>query len=155
VVVLALAAALALAVATGASGAPRATLSRPDAALLQVVNEARAAHGLQPLRIDTTLEQAARAHSDEMLSGNYFDHGDFAARLADYGVQAHVAGENLAWGSGSYGTARAILWAWMHSPEHRANLLEPAYSRIGIGAVRGTFEGYTGATVVTADFADN
>ena len=41
----------------------------------------------------------------------------------------------------------------MGSPGHRANLLRPGWNRIGLGALKGNFLGYTGATVVTADFA--
>ena len=62
-------------------------------------------------------------------------------------------GENLAWGVGSRATARAIVRSWLASPGHRANLLRPSWERIGIGSRTGTFLGYAGATVVTADFA--
>jgi uncharacterized protein YkwD len=41
----------------------------------------------------------------------------------------------------------------MESPGHRANLLRPGWTRIGLGALTGTFGGYAGATVFTADFA--
>jgi uncharacterized protein YkwD len=88
-----------------------------------------------------------------MLRRNYFAHGAFAARMAAFHVQGRQAGENLAWGSGPYGGAGAMISEWLASPEHRANLLSPVYSRIGIGLVRGTFQGTAGATVVTADFA--
>ena len=43
--------------------------------------------------------------------------------------------------------------AWLASPEHRANLLRPGYRTVGVGARKGTFEGYAGAVVVTTDFA--
>jgi uncharacterized protein YkwD len=42
---------------------------------------------------------------------------------------------------------------WLASPGHRANLLRPGWTRIGIGARVGAFRGYSGVTVVTADFA--
>jgi len=42
---------------------------------------------------------------------------------------------------------------WMASPEHRANLLRPGYRTVGVGATRGTFQGYAHALVVTTDFA--
>jgi uncharacterized protein YkwD len=41
---------------------------------------------------------------------------------------------------------------WLASPGHRANLLKPSYRRIGVGVARGTFQGYAGASIVTADF---
>lgn len=117
------------------------------------MNAARAAHGLRPLHADATLRTAARAHSVDMLRSDYFAHGDFPGRMATFHVRGPVAGENLAWGSGPYGQTQAIVQEWLASPEHRANLLRPGFSRIGIGIVRGTFLGNAGATVVTADFA--
>lgn len=121
--------------------------------LLQAVNHTRIAHGLRPLQIDTRLVRAARAHSVEMIRGNYFSHGDFHHRMVVFHVQGPTAGENLAWGNGVYAEAPTIIREWLASPEHRANLLRPGWSRIGIGLARGTFLGSGGATVVTADFA--
>jgi len=117
------------------------------------MNAARAAHGLRPLHLDGTLRTAARSHSVSMLRGNYFAHGDFPARMAAFHVHGPTAGENLAWGTGPYSTAHAIVQEWLASPEHRANLLRPGFARIGIGIVHGTFQGAPGAAVVTADFA--
>jgi uncharacterized protein YkwD len=139
-----------LALAPGAVAAPA---SSSEAGVLAAVNAARTAHGLGPLRLDLTLRSAARSHSADMLRRNYFAHGAFATRMAAFHVQGRQAGENLAWGSGPYGRAGAMIREWLASPEHRANLLSPVYSRIGIGLVRGSFQGTAGATVVTADFA--
>jgi uncharacterized protein YkwD len=124
-----------------------------EAGVLAAVNAARTAHGLRPLRLDLTLRTAARSHSADMLHRNYFAHGAFAGRMAAFNVQGRQAGENLAWGSGPYGRAGTMISEWLASPEHRANLLSPAFSRIGIGLVRGSFQGAADATVVTADFA--
>jgi len=121
--------------------------------VLAAVNSTRAAYGLQPLRLDSTLRNAARSHSTDMLRRNYFAHGDFAARMAAFHIHGPAAGENLAWGTGPFGRAGTIVREWLASPEHRANLLRPGYARIGIGLVRGSFLGTGGATVVTADFA--
>ena len=121
--------------------------------VLAAVNSTRAAHGLQPLRLDSTLRNAARSHSIDMLRHNYFAHGNFAGRMVAFHIQGLTAGENLAWGTGPYGRAGTIVREWLASPEHRANLLRPGYIRIGIGLVRGSFLGTGGATVVTADFA--
>jgi uncharacterized protein YkwD len=46
-----------------------------------------------------------------------------------------------------------VLRAWLASPEHRANLLRPGFTRIGIGDLVGGFGGRDSAHVVTADFA--
>jgi len=121
--------------------------------LLQAVNAARKAYGLRPLRLDPTLTHAAEAHSSDMLRRDYFAHGNFPGRMVEFHVSLHTGGENLAWGSGPYGSAGEVVREWLASPEHRANLLAAGFSRIGIGLARGTFLGTGDATVVTADFA--
>jgi len=144
-------AALVFLVTSGSATA--ATQAEREAALLDAVNRTRAAHGLQPLQLDSRLRLAARHHSGTMLRHNAFAHGAVRARLASYGAQGPRFGENLAWGVGSRAAATNIVRVWMSTPSHRANLLRPGFRRIGIGAVIGTFAGYRGATVVTADFA--
>jgi len=88
-----------------------------------------------------------------MLRRDYFAHGDVEARLAAFGVTTSFAGENLAWGTGSMGTAQTIVAEWLASPGHRANLLRPGYARIGVGVAQGTFLGHPGAVLVTVDFS--
>jgi uncharacterized protein YkwD len=130
-----------------------AGLTRGEALLIRDLNRVRAAHGLTPLRFDPRLQQAARAHTREMLASGVFRHGAFGARMARFGFGNVLAGENLAWGNGWRGTAHAIVVAWLASPEHRANLLRPGFTRIGIGDLVGVFFGFDDAHVVTADFA--
>ena len=142
---------VALLVAAPAAGA--STMTSPETALLRQMNVVRAQHGLQPLRFDSRLEQAARFHSREMVTGNVFQHGAFASRMAQFRIQGTLAGENLAWGTGSLGTAKGVVAAWLASPEHRANLLRPSFRRVGVGELTGAFLGHAGARVVTADFA--
>jgi uncharacterized protein YkwD len=127
--------------------------TRAEQSLVAVVNDVRAAHHLQPLRVDAHLVEAARDHSSTLLRTNVFEHGSFAERIALHGARGPAFGENLAWGTGRLASARSIVNAWMQSPGHRANLLRPGWSRIGVGALTGRFLGYGGATVVTADFA--
>jgi uncharacterized protein YkwD len=130
-----------------------AGLTRSEAALLNAMNRARATHGVAPLRADARLERAARSHSREMLVTGSFDHGAFVQRMLQFDVTAAIVGENLAWGSGARGTANGIVAAWLASPEHRANLLEGSFTRVGVGAIVGSFLGVSGARVVTADFS--
>jgi uncharacterized protein YkwD len=127
--------------------------SRAENALLREMNRVRAAHGLPPLHADTRLERAARAHTSTMLATGLFRHGAFGSRLHRFRVVGRLAGENLAWGAGDQGTARAIVRAWLASPEHRANLLRPSFTRVRVGDRVGSFRGVTDAHVVTADFA--
>ena len=145
-------AALALAPAAGAR-TQTTTQTQSERALLGAVNGVRASRGLRPLRVDTALVRAARAYSARMLRTGVFTHGALGARLAEHGARGPVFGENLAWGVGSSAAARAIVGSWLRSPGHRANLLRPGWTRIGLGALRGTFQGHRGATVITADFA--
>ena len=152
-VALALSAAfLALAPAATAGG-QATTQPQSEQALLGAVNGVRASHGLRTLRVDSALVRAARSYSAQMIRTGVFAHGAMGVRLAQHGVRGPMFGENLAWGVGSRASAAAIVRGWMASPGHRANLLRPGWNRIGLGALRGTFQGHRGATVVTADFA--
>jgi len=149
---------LTLAVATTAMAtlggkAEAATLTRSESALLKVMNEVRASHGLRPLRIDLRLQRAARAHSSNMLRTQTFSHGAYTLRIRRTGIRAPRVGENLAWSSGALSRATVIVNMWLASPEHRANLLHAGYRTVGVGALKGRFEGYSGALVVTTDFA--
>lgn len=132
---------------------PAAPANQLERELLREINRVRIAHDRAPLRTDLVLARAARAHSADMLAHSYFDHRDFEARMRRFGATGPLLGENLAWGSGSYGTARGIVKLWLRSPRHRANLLRPAFRRIGIGTATGTFEDVDAAVLVTADFA--
>jgi uncharacterized protein YkwD len=127
--------------------------TRSESSLLREMNRVRAQHGLGRLTADTHLQRAARAHSREMIGSNVFAHGAFGSRMLQFNVTGKLAGENLAWGTGARGTARGIVAAWLASPEHRANLLRPSFTRVGVSDVIGAFHGYSGAHVVTADFA--
>jgi uncharacterized protein YkwD len=140
-----------LLLATAASAS--AGLNSTETSLLRAINQTRAAHGLAAVRLDGTLERAARAHSVDMLAQSYFAHGAFAHRMQAFGARGPFLGENLAWGSGSNAAPGAVLNEWLASPEHRANLLHPGFRRIGIGAVAGSFQGESDAVVITADFA--
>ncbi len=135
-----------------AAPAGAADLSAREAAILARINDVRSAHRLPPLGVDVKLTKAARAHSQSLLQQDVFTHGAFDVRLRSFGVRFALIAENLAWGTGRLGSPRAIVAAWMSSPPHRANLLEPRFRMIGIGSPVGTFAGYTDAAVVTADF---
>ena len=133
--------------------APAAGAASKATTLLRAVNHTRAVHGLRALRIDVRLVRAARSHSQEMLRGEYFAHGDFHGRMVAFHVRGPVAGENLAWGNAPYARASSFVREWLASPEHRANLLHAGWTRIGIGVSSGTLLGNDGASVVTVGFA--
>jgi uncharacterized protein YkwD len=139
--------------AGAANAASKATLTRSESSLLSAMNEVRQVNGLQPLHADARLERVSRAHTSRMLRTGTFAHGAFSARIRGSGVHARRVGENLAWGQGSLGVARSIVAMWLASPEHRANLLHPGYRLVGVGALRGCFEGRRHTLMVTTDFA--
>jgi len=131
------------------------TLKRVRHATLCLLNEKRRMDGLGPLHDNGDLEHASRGYARQMAAGKFFQHGDFVGRIrsSNYlsGVGTWSVGENIAWGSGYLGTPKAIVYAWMHSPGHRANILNGGFSEIGVGIARGAPVGGVGdgATYVT------
>ncbi len=104
--------------------------------MLELVNQERAKEGLAPLRADPELTEVARAHSRDMLARGYFSHGspegkDAFGRMRDARVSYLAAGENLAHAP----TLAQAHQGLMNSPGHRANILRPAFGRVGIGIV--------------------
>jgi uncharacterized protein YkwD len=113
-----------------------------------LLDRRRNAHGLPRLRLNHDLDLAALRHSHYMEKSGCFDHDcpgepSVLARLrtVDYilGSLLHWAyGENIAWGGGRLGSPSAMVEAWMHSPEHRANILDPTFRDLGVGVAWGT-----------------
>jgi uncharacterized protein YkwD len=134
-----------------AAGAQARALSSSEASLLQTMNSVRTSNRLAPLRVDVRLLRAARGHSADMMRRQYFAHGSVAGRAMAQGARGPVYGEDLAWGTGV--GAEWVVSQWLASPAHRAVLLRPGFSRVGIGIAFGTFAGRGGAAVFTADFA--
>ena len=134
------------------AAAPAAATLSNDRQLLDELNRVRAAHGLAAFRVDPALQNAARAHTQDMLRRGYFSHGDFGARLRRHGARGPVLAENLGWASGR-GRARTIVRLWLQSPSHRVNVRRPGFRRIGGAGIVGRFSGRSGAMVATADFA--
>lgn len=141
---------ISLALAPGAS--PSGVTSQ-EQNLLRAINGARAAHGAPPLRLDGALQRAARSHSRGMIRTGSFTHGNWYQRLRRHGVRGRTFGETIAWGVGSEGTADAIVRMWLASPPHRATMLNRGFRRVGVGVAVGSFAGYGGTSVATADFA--
>lgn len=117
--------------------------------IFQLLNQARTKRGLPALRQNAQLQEAARAHSQLMASRQKLSHkfgGEAAAgeRLAMTGLHFDRDGENV----GLNQSAEGAHEGFMHSPPHRANILNPDYNAVGIGVVhRG------GDIWVTEDFA--
>jgi uncharacterized protein YkwD len=138
------------------------------AATLCLINRERTAHGERPLRGNARLRRAAQAHSRSMAVRDYFGHDGAGGpgggtpltrlRAAGYISSTRIGfevGENIAWATSTLATPRAIVAAWMSSPGHRANILNPRYRESGIGvaphAPAALAQGQPGA-IYTQDF---
>ena len=126
---------------------------------LELHNETREHHGLGPMCADPQLTRAARAHSRDMIEKGYFSHASpsgetLDARLDRYGYEYRIAGENLAWGTGTQATPEGTFERWMESPGHRRNVWVGGFREVGVGAATGEYEvgGGHAATMYTVDF---
>ena len=136
-------------------------LNTPEGrAFMTVFREAnafRAANGLPALRAETTLIRAAARHSQDMATRNYMAHTSPDGTTADSRMRAAGAtfnswGENIGYQSAPNETAATrMMEAWKASPGHRANLLNPKFTRTGIYAYRRASDGTMYFTQVFAD----
>ncbi|MEV7342011.1 CAP domain-containing protein [Streptomyces sp. NPDC093544] len=114
-------------------------LARTASEVVALTNAERAAAGLRPLSVDPLLTNAAQAHSDDMVARAFYSHVSPDGtqpwdRAAAAGSTRRTIGENIACGQRS--PAEVVL-GWMNSPGHRANILKPAFTHIGIGLAGG------------------
>ena len=143
-----------------AAACPRPDLN-PDAdsvrdaldATVCLVNAERVERGLARLGESRRLAEASSRYAADLVAGQYFSHtgrdgSDIVARLRRTGYipsdRAWAVGENLAWGTGPLATPGGIVRAWMNSPGHRANILNPRFRQIGIGIALGNPAGADG-----------
>lgn len=113
-----------------------------EATMLELVNEERVSRGIEPLVRDPALVPVARSHSRDMFARGYFSHTNLEGqtpsdRLEEAGVEYQKAGENIALAQ----TVALAHRSLMNSPGHRRNILDPEFTRIGIGAMQGGFYG--------------
>lgn len=105
--------------------------------LLVYTNEQRAKYGLQPLVLNTLLNDSAQTKAEHMKLNNYWAHiaPDGTTPwffFTNAGYSYSKAGENLACG---FSDAESVITGWMNSPTHRANILTPEYTEVGFGIV--------------------
>jgi hypothetical protein len=121
--------------------------------LLQFINQHRGENDLQPLTIDPALSQAARAHAVLMsqqkgdAQHQYPDEPDLITRAAQAGAHFHSVSENVA--SGSF-RLEDIDHSWMKSDGHRANILDPKATAVGISVIDNH-----GSLYIVEDFAQS
>jgi uncharacterized protein YkwD len=99
-------------------------------------NRERVGHQLQPLKWDNALAEAARQHALLMAKHDNLSHqlpGEppLDQRAGQAGARFSQVGENIAIGP----QAQAIHSGWMHSPGHRANILDVHFTALGVGVI--------------------
>ena len=125
--------------------APKVGLTRKEVAqrTLALVNEARAEPrrcgdtsfgAARPVRWSGTLEKAAARNAADMAAHNYFSHtgrdgATPAQRVTRAGYRYQMTGENIASGQVS---PEAAVAGWIKSPGHCTNLMNGAYTEMGV-----------------------
>lgn len=124
------------------------------AGLLTSTNDHRSESGVQPLKINNQLSQAAEQKAKDILANQYWDHISPSGVepwdwIQQTGYSYEIAGENLA---KNFTTSNGTVAAWMDSPSHRENMLNPEYNEVGFASVNGELEGRP-ATITVAIYA--
>lgn len=114
-----------------------------EAEIFTLVNQERAKAGLTPFSHETAMRNVARLHSIDMAAKNYFAHNSPdgktpADRLKAASIGFSAWAENIRWVSAPRtGVANDIMYeagtGWMNSPGHRANILNPNLTQLGVG----------------------
>ena len=103
--------------------------------VVELLNQLRAEHGLEPLTVDGRLVQAAQRHTRDMAVGRFLEHdgsdgSTVMSRVEQAGYEWRTVSENIAAGQP---IPDSVVVSWMRSPPHRANILEPTMKHVGIG----------------------
>lgn len=119
---------------TSSSGATAFTLAAEEKEAVNLLNADRAAQGLKPLTVDSSLTRLAENYAQDMINRNFFDHYNPEGqspfdRMRQAGISYLSAGENIAINTS---VSKAEV-AFMNSSGHRANILNTSYTHVGIG----------------------
>ncbi|KZX12739.1 CAP domain-containing protein [Methanobrevibacter curvatus] len=129
---------------TIASAEPYHGASTDDKAkeILNLVNAERAKNGIAPLALDKNLTAVGQMRANEIIYkfSHYRENGKYWTSLIDSPKKSQIdngsaytySGENIASGQAS---ARAVMADWMNSPTHRSNILDPSFTKLGVGFV--------------------
>jgi uncharacterized protein YkwD len=135
-----------------------APTSVQEQAMACMVDFARSQAGLPESADSPTLAQSAQDKAGDVLRCDEFSHfacgREFTYWMQETGYTSAPCwrvGENLAWGTGDYGSVRSIFVAWMRSPTHRANVLGD-FEESGLSLEVGTLEGLAGTRVWAEHF---
>jgi uncharacterized protein YkwD len=132
-----------------------------EQAMRCMIEFARAGAGLNELSDSQELDLSAREKAGDVLRCDSFSHfacdREFTYWMRQVGYLSQPCwhtGENLAWGTGAYGTVRSIFQAWMRSPGHRHNILGD-YEDLGLGLQVGELGGLGDVDVWAAHFGSH
>ncbi|MCU6041892.1 sporulation protein [Clostridioides difficile] len=120
------------------SGSTSESFSAYQKKVVDLVNIERAKAGLNPLTLDSSISNVATKKSQDMIDNNYFSHnsptyGSPFDMLKKFGISYKTAGENIAMGQK---TPKEVVNAWMNSEGHRKNIMNPNFSKIGVGVAQ-------------------
>lgn len=112
--------------------------------IVDATNIERINAGLLPLQINPKLEASASVKTQDMITYQYFEHDSPSGKgVSDLGREVGydyvVMGENLA--LGAFVDGADVVRAWMESPGHRANILNPNYQEIGVYTMKAEYQG--------------
>lgn len=114
-----------------------------------LVNQERIERGLNSLAVNNQLQTAAQWKAEDMIEKDYWEHFHNGkspwAWMNEAGYDYLDAGENLAI---DFSELELAHRAWMNSPTHKENIINPKYKEIGIGIAAGDFEGHETIVVV-------
>lgn len=119
------------------------TLSAQGQAMVNSINQERAAAGLAPLQVNLSLVEVAQLKANDMKTNGYFSHnsptyGSPFDMMRSAGISFRGAAENIAINSSVDGA----MAAFMSSDGHRRNILNPAFTHVGIGVVQSSYGTY-------------
>lgn len=121
---------------TGGTSTSGSTTTTTDAnRILELVNTERTSRGFTALARNDQLDDAAVAQATDMRDNKFFDHtgsdgSNVGTRATAAGYTWSAIGENI--GSGSV-SPEAMMDLWMNSDGHRANILSPNFTELGVG----------------------
>lgn len=109
--------------------------------VVERINDIRQQHDLQPLQVDPTLTDIARAYSQAMATQSFFSHSgpegnNIGDRVRDAGICYRAVGENLAKNFNVAEPVEAAVSGWMNSEGHRKNILTAEFRETGVGIWR-------------------
>ena len=118
--------------------------------LINLTNQERQKNGLQELKLNPVLVNAATKKAADMINKNYWAHTSPEGKtpwsfFKEVEYQYLYAGENLA---RDFQDSDSVIKAWMNSPTHRDNILSSRYRDIGIVVIHDTFQGQETTLVV-------